>query len=66
MTLTGVYNDVERLRVTPNATHPVASLVTAHARLDQAVAAAYGWEWPLADDEVLARLLALNLARAAG
>ena len=49
-----------------SAAHPVAALVTAHARLDAAVAAAYGWTWPLAEDEVLARLLALNLERADG
>jgi hypothetical protein len=30
------------------------------------VAAAYGWPADLADDEILKRLLALNLARAAG
>ena len=39
-------------------------LVQAHARLDAAVFAAYGWPPNLADEEVLARLLALNLARA--
>ena len=26
---------------------------------------AYGWEWPLEEDEILTRLLALNLERAA-
>lgn len=31
------------------------------ALLDQAVAAAYGWAWPLEEEELLARLLALNL-----
>jgi type II restriction/modification system DNA methylase subunit YeeA len=36
----------------------------AHQRLDEAVHAAYGWPYPLADDEVLERLLALNLSRA--
>jgi type II restriction/modification system DNA methylase subunit YeeA len=36
----------------------------AHRFLDEAVAAAYGWEWPLTDDEVLGRLLELNLRRA--
>ena len=36
-----------------------------HNRLDQAVAAAYGWEWPLTEEEVLARLLALNGEQAA-
>ena len=64
-TLTGIYNQVENLRKVPDATHPVSGLAIAHDRLDQAVAAAYGWEWPLSEDEVLARLLALNLERAA-
>jgi type II restriction/modification system DNA methylase subunit YeeA len=40
-------------------------LANAHARLDAAVAAAYGWPADLSDEQVLARLLALNLERAA-
>ena len=39
-------------------------LVDAHAALDRAVAAAYGWPQDIAIDDALARLLALNLARA--
>ena len=42
-------------------------LVMAHQALDAAVAAAYGWEDytpEMADEEILARLLALNLLRA--
>ena len=35
-------------------------------RLDEVVFAAYGWPADLSDDEILARLLALNLERAAG
>jgi type II restriction/modification system DNA methylase subunit YeeA len=35
----------------------------AHRRLDEAVGAAYGWPAALADEEILARLLALNLER---
>jgi hypothetical protein len=31
--------------------------------LDRAVSAAYGWEWPVPEDELLSRLLALNLER---
>jgi hypothetical protein len=38
----------------------------AHKRLDAAVLDAYGWPHDLSDDEILARLLALNLERAAG
>ena len=37
----------------------------AHRRLDEAVAAAYGWEAEISDEEILRRLLALNLERAA-
>jgi hypothetical protein len=37
----------------------------AHRKLDEAVFAAYGWEANLSDDEILTRLLALNLQRAA-
>jgi hypothetical protein len=54
-TLTNLYN-----------TRP-AWLAMAHAELDAAVAAAYGWTDftpAMPDDELLARLLALNLARA--
>jgi hypothetical protein len=35
----------------------------AHKRLDDAVFAAYGWENTLSDEEILERLLALNLER---
>ncbi len=38
----------------------------AHKKLDEAVFAAYGWPADLSDDELLERLLALNLERAAG
>ena len=37
----------------------------AHAKLDRAVFAAYGWPHDLADEDILSRLLALNLERAA-
>ncbi len=40
-------------------------LDNAHRTLDAAVCAAYGWPDDLGDDDLLARLLALNLARAA-
>ena len=48
-----------------------AWLDQAHAKLDAAVAEAYGWgeDWRAArmtDDEILARLFALNQARAGG
>jgi hypothetical protein len=37
----------------------------AHKKLDAAVAAAYGWPADLTDEQILERLLALNLERAA-
>ncbi|NDW03946.1 class I SAM-dependent DNA methyltransferase [Jiella pacifica] len=52
-TLTNLYNE-----------RP-AWLDNAHKALDAAVAAAYGWPADLSDDEVLARLFALNQERAA-
>ncbi len=55
-TLTALYNT----RGTPEG----AWLDGLHAALDAAVAAAYGWTGDLDDEAVLARLLALNLARA--
>jgi type II restriction/modification system DNA methylase subunit YeeA len=39
-------------------------LESAHRKLDEAVAAAYGWSWPMGDDEILEKLLALNQERA--
>jgi hypothetical protein len=52
-TLTNLYNE-----------RP-AWLDLAHKKLDAAVAAAYGWAADLPDEQVLERLLALNLERAA-
>jgi hypothetical protein len=34
-----------------------------HKKLDQAVLAAYGWKSDLSDEEILEKLLALNLKR---
>ena len=52
-TLTNLYNE-----------RP-AWLDRAHRELDAAVAAAYGWPADISDEDALARLLALNLDRAA-
>jgi len=43
-----------------------AWLAAAHQRLDAAVFDAYGWPHDLTDEELLARLLVLNLERAHG
>ncbi len=64
-TMTKLYNDLTVLRETRDSKSPVYALSIAHDKLDAAVAAAYGWEWPLSDETVLERLLALNLARSA-
>ena len=53
LTLTNLYNDRPRW------------LRDAHKRLDKAVAAAYGWPKNLADGEIIAQLLELNLEREA-
>jgi len=51
-TLTNLYN-----------LHPTW-LAQAHEHLDRAVHAAYSWNFPMANDEILAGLLEMNLARA--
>ncbi len=40
-----------------------AWLDLAHKKLDESVFAAYGWQPTLTDEEILERLLALNLER---
>ena len=52
-TLTNLYND-----------RPTW-LDQAHRKLDEAVFAAYGWDYEFSDDDIIARLLALNTERAA-
>jgi hypothetical protein len=42
-----------------------AWLALAHEKLDQAVLAAYGWDPGISDEELLGKLLALNLEHAA-
>ena len=68
LTLTKLYNDLDDLRSHRDSSHRAYPLLIAHEKLDEAVAAAYGWEWPLEDEVILERLLALNLegARAEG
>jgi hypothetical protein len=51
-TLTNLYNA------------PPTWLQNAHRKLDEAVFAAYGWEPGLTDEQILERLLELNLRRA--
>jgi hypothetical protein len=75
LTLTGLYNVLEKLRAD---TKPddldehdraifddglVLIMKELHHKLDLAVAEAYGWPADLADDEILARLVALNKER---
>jgi type II restriction/modification system DNA methylase subunit YeeA len=62
-TLTALYNKLTELRETKDCKHPVYALLTAHNKLDEAVHDAYGWEYPLSEEEILKRLLALNLER---
>ena len=76
ITLTGLYNVLEKLRAgtTPDALEPanrrifdeglVLILKELHDRLDAAVADAYAWPADLGDEDILARLVALNMDRA--
>ena len=74
LTMTGLYNLVAPLRAgaaltaeqEAAATRARARIVAKlHDDLDAAVAAAYGWPHPLPAAEMVARLVALNAARAA-
>jgi len=65
LTMTKLYNQLGELRESRDSTSRAYPLLVAHGRLDAVVAAAYGWEWPQDEDEILTRLLALNLERAA-
>lgn len=65
LTTTSLYNELEEQRQLRDTASRAYPLLLAHESLDRAVAAAYGWEWPLSDDEILAALLELNLDRAA-
>ncbi|MBP9896931.1 MAG: class I SAM-dependent DNA methyltransferase [Gemmatimonadales bacterium] len=69
VTMTGMYNVVEKLRsgeaLTPKerAIHEVAAcsiLRDMHDALDALVAEGYGWPWPMEKEEILERLVALH------
>jgi len=64
----GFEKDLAQRTLTKLYNQRPAWLAHAHETLDAAVAAAYGWadySAALPDEEILRRLLALNLARAA-
>jgi hypothetical protein len=75
LTLTGLYNVLDKLRAgtAPDALDTgdrrifddglVLILKELHDNLDAAVAAAYGWPADLSDNDILARLVALNQER---
>lgn len=75
LTLTGLYNVLEKLRAgeKPDDLNEhdhkifddglILILKEMHDKLDAAVAEAYGWPVDLSDDEILARLVALNKER---
>ncbi len=74
LTLTDMYNVLEKLRAgealskAEKVTHEqglVSVLRQLHDDLDAAVFDAYGWPTTLSDEEILARLVALNAERAA-
>jgi type II restriction/modification system DNA methylase subunit YeeA len=57
--------ELERRTLTNLYNERPSWLAQVHERLDQAVLAAYGWPADISTDELLTRLLALNLAQAA-
>ena len=74
LTLTDMYNVLEKLRAgepltakdkTVHEQGLVSVLREIHDELDAAVCDAYGWPPALNDEEILARLVALNAERAA-
>ena len=64
LTMTKLYNQLTELRETRDCSQPAYALLVAYEKLDEAIYTAYGWEYPLSDEEVLERLLKLNLERA--
>lgn len=74
LTLTGLYNVLEKVRAGAPLTDAdrkvyddglVGTLKQLHDEIDAAVFDAYGWPHGLSDEEIVARVLALNLERAA-
>lgn len=59
----GRESDLKKRTLTDLYNEQPTWLKNLHRALDEAVAAAYGWEWPLTDEEILKRLFALNQAR---
>ena len=69
VTMTGMYNVVEKLRsgevltAKEREVHEIAAcgvLKDLHDELDRLVAEAYGWPWPMEREEILERLVALH------
>jgi hypothetical protein len=56
--------DLKKRTLTNLYNHRPTWLDLAHQKLDRAVLSAYGWPEGLSDEEILERLLGLNLARA--
>jgi hypothetical protein len=74
LTLTGLYNVVEKLKAGAALTETeedvkrrgLAGVIRSlHEDIDRATAEAYGWPHDLPEEEILARLVALNAERAA-
>jgi hypothetical protein len=74
LTMTGLYNVLEKLRAGTPLTEAerdihdlgkISILLRLHQALDDAVAAAYGWPRDLPAADIVARVVALNIARRA-
>jgi hypothetical protein len=59
--INGLARELKRRTLTNLYNERPTWLDLAHRRLDEAVFVAYGWSADLSDDELLAKLLALNL-----
>lgn len=74
LTLTDIYNVLEKVRAAEDLSEEdraiydsglIGILRDLHDELDEAVFAAYGWPVDLTDEEILARVVALNAQRSA-
>ncbi len=73
VTMTGMYNVIAKLKGGAALTdkerevHDLAAcgvLLDLHEELDELVAHAYGWPWPLSRDDILVRVVSLHESRA--
>jgi type II restriction/modification system DNA methylase subunit YeeA len=62
----GLTTDIENRTLTTLYNNSPGWLGNAHKQLDEAVHAAYGWRYPLPNDDIIRRLFELNASRFGG